>query len=210
MSSFFDRLRELNVARVPYFNHDLNDWSALEWAASMMGEAGEAANFAKKLKRYDDGCNVNLDKTRGELVEALGAELADVIIYLDLLAAREGIDLEAALIKKFDEVSDRVGYDRKLGYVDNFKPTHEFVEPVVEAFRLGHDEEPDWFKKAVSAGIITKLGDMEGKLVAVQLPAAHDLEVSVLVGQYIFRKPDSSELTACSAEMFEYMYKRVD
>ena len=43
MSVTFDRLRELDVRRIPLFGHTLNGWTALEWAGAMCGEAGEAA-----------------------------------------------------------------------------------------------------------------------------------------------------------------------
>jgi NTP pyrophosphatase (non-canonical NTP hydrolase) len=41
-------------------------------------------------------------------------EMSDVICYLDLLASRMGIDLEKAIIEKFNEVSDRKGCKIKL------------------------------------------------------------------------------------------------
>lgn len=41
-------------------------------------------------------------------------ELADVQIYLDLLALSIEIDLEEATVEKFNEVSDRIGVNIKL------------------------------------------------------------------------------------------------
>lgn len=111
----FNDLRRLNVDRVPKFGHTLEGWNALEWAGALCGEAGEAANVAKKLRRLDDGCAVNTaGHDRASLVAALGKELADIVIYADLLAAREGIDLGRAVIEKFNEVSERVGYETRL------------------------------------------------------------------------------------------------
>jgi NTP pyrophosphatase (non-canonical NTP hydrolase) len=70
----------------------------------MAGECGEACNLIKKLRRGQD-----------ITVESIGKELADVVTYVDLLAARLGIDLEVAIINKFNEVSDRCGSAIKLG-----------------------------------------------------------------------------------------------
>lgn len=109
----FARLRDVNTRRCPLFGHGLNAWNALEWAGAMCGEAGEAANAAKKIRRLADGCSVNAPD-RATLVESLAGEIADVLIYADLLAASEGIELAAAVAKKFDEVSQRVGFTEKL------------------------------------------------------------------------------------------------
>lgn len=109
----FQQLREVNVERCPKFGHGLNEWSVLEWAGAMCGEAGEAANVAKKIRRLADGCAVNNPGTP-ELARKLGEELADVVIYADLLAASQGIDLGGAVANKFDEVSRRVGYTTRL------------------------------------------------------------------------------------------------
>lgn len=107
----FGDIRALNVARVPKFGHSLNEWNILEWLGALCGEAGEAANIAKKIRRIDGGCSVNTgESSRSDMVKKLGGELADIFIYLDLAAASEGIDLEAAIVQKFDEVSERVGF----------------------------------------------------------------------------------------------------
>lgn len=103
------RLRELNLARVHLFGHNLRDWSLLEWAGAMCGEAGEAANVAKKIRRVDSGCLVNVgDESRDGLVRHLGTEIAGMIVYGDLLAAAAGIDLAKAIEEEFDRVSKRV------------------------------------------------------------------------------------------------------
>lgn len=72
----------------------------------MAGECGEACNEIKKLRRLD-GADSEIDsqEKRAELIEKIGNELADTIIYADLLAARLGIDLGQAIMFKFDEVS---------------------------------------------------------------------------------------------------------
>lgn len=114
----FAALREANVKRCSSAFHPLSHWNPLEWAGAMAGEAGEACNVAKKLRRLDGtpqtrerqiDPTLGLDGTREALTRDLGAELADVVIYADLLAACVGIDLGAIVAQKFNEVSRRVG-----------------------------------------------------------------------------------------------------
>lgn len=108
-------LREANVKRCEQVFHPLDSWSAAEWACAMAGEAGEACNAVKKLRRFDDGTNTAKDpKTKAECISAIACELADTIIYVDLLAARLGIDLGEAIREKFNLVSDRMKSDVKL------------------------------------------------------------------------------------------------
>lgn len=77
------------------------DWSTAQWLQALVGEVGEAANVMKKIDRGD--------YTEDEAREHLSKELADVQIYLDLLAAKLKIDLGKVTMDKFDEVSKRVG-----------------------------------------------------------------------------------------------------
>ena len=106
----FDQLRAANVTRCEQVFHKLIEWNALEWAGAMCGEAGEAANVAKKLKRLDVAdADKDTPEERLRLRRALAEELADVVIYADLLAAREHIDLGRAVIDKFNKVSHARG-----------------------------------------------------------------------------------------------------
>lgn len=91
------KLRKVNAKRsLKVFNTALNSWSLPEWGNAVAGEVGEMCNIAKKIKRGDV-----LEDGKGMLAD----EMADIIIYLDLMAARECISLEEAIIKKFNEVS---------------------------------------------------------------------------------------------------------
>lgn len=92
------------------FNHPLSGWSLSDWMTATMGELGEAANIAKKLNRVRDGIPGNKE-TPDALKKALADELADAFIYLDLCAQSQGIDLEDAVISKFNRTSKRIGYD---------------------------------------------------------------------------------------------------
>jgi NTP pyrophosphatase (non-canonical NTP hydrolase) len=97
VTTTFRKLREKNLARVDVF-HPLDSWSPTDWATAVAGEFGAACGLIKRLRRGENVC-----------LETLAYELADTVIYLDLLAARLGIDLERAVEEKFDIVSHRVG-----------------------------------------------------------------------------------------------------
>lgn len=104
----FDRLRKQNVSRCEDVFHAIDDWSPTDWACAMAGEAGETCNAVKKLRRLDDDQRRNLTSATAQvLVAEIAKELADTIIYADLLAARLGIDLGEAVRAKFNEVSDK-------------------------------------------------------------------------------------------------------
>jgi NTP pyrophosphatase (non-canonical NTP hydrolase) len=107
----FNTLREANKRRLPEFKNskgepahsepDGSDWSPAQWLQAVTGELGEYANLRKKFERGD----IDLPA----FYEAAKKELADVQIYLDILAFRLGINLGSAVIEKFNEVSIRVG-----------------------------------------------------------------------------------------------------
>lgn len=106
----FNTLRGANIARLPQFKNskgepahsqpDGSDWSISDWVEAVTGELGEFANIHKKFRRGDIG-QEKFDKEAKK-------EIADIQIYLDILAFRLGIDLGKAVIEKFNEVSERV------------------------------------------------------------------------------------------------------
>lgn len=94
-----------------------DEWSGADWANAMQGEAGEAGNVVKKLRRLELGLPGNRtpeDDDRATLIGKLEAELADTLIYLDLLASYYGISLAAALTAKFNRVSEELGMPERL------------------------------------------------------------------------------------------------
>lgn len=111
----FDQLRTTNVERCETVFHPLQAWSPTDWGCAMAGETGEACNFIKKLRRLE-GADRYFDtpERRAELNVKIAKELADVVIYADLLAARLGIDLGEAVRQKFNEVSDEHNCSIKL------------------------------------------------------------------------------------------------
>lgn len=111
----FKQLRRANVARCESVFHSITDWSPTDWACALAGESGEFCNTIKKYRRLD-GADADLDtlKHRQELVEDAGKELADVVIYADLCAARFGLSLEQLVRNKFNEVSKRRQASQRL------------------------------------------------------------------------------------------------
>ena len=98
------------------FNHQLHSWSLSDWMTSTMGELGEAANIVKKLNRVRDDIRGNIiSETPEHLRTMLGEEIADVAIYLDLMAQAAGFDLEEIRDKKFAKTSLKIGYVEEAG-----------------------------------------------------------------------------------------------
>jgi NTP pyrophosphatase (non-canonical NTP hydrolase) len=113
----FSALREANLSRCrrwhPGFPDD--EWTAADWSNAMAGEMGEAANIVKKLRRQETGGRGAADPDHAVLVARLAEEIADTLIYADLLAAYHGIELGEAVRRKFDAVSIREGFPERLG-----------------------------------------------------------------------------------------------
>ena len=113
----FDQVTDANRQRAqrwhPGFPDD-DSWTLADWSNAMCGEAGEAANVVKKLRRVEDGLVGRLDAPEMELRVMLGEELADVFLYLDLLATKAGLDLPAAIVRKFNMVSERQDFPERL------------------------------------------------------------------------------------------------
>ncbi len=121
----FNILSLKNEERCEKSYHKIKSWSPTDWACALAGEVGEACNFVKKLKRLDSDifwsgeyskCNNTKTKDEEEkiLIESIGKELADVVIYADLLASRLGLRLGYEVKKKFNETSDVIGSPIKL------------------------------------------------------------------------------------------------
>lgn len=130
----FEQLRKANVARCEEVFHTVEAWSPAEWATAFAGEAGEVCNAVKKLRRLQDGTNTAKDpQTVQEAIAQIGKELADTIIYADLLGARLGIVTQNVVIDKFNEVSDRMECDIKLPLPE--EPKTEQIMPSTDELR---------------------------------------------------------------------------
>jgi hypothetical protein len=118
----FNALLAIDVERAKRWHnkHGLEEWSALEWAGAMAGEAGEACNWAKKLKRLDlDIPSINEGDRHASDVAAVREmfvkEIADTVIYGMLAAARVGVtDFESVLRDVFNKKSEEYGFLERL------------------------------------------------------------------------------------------------
>lgn len=103
---------KLNQERSDIWHGNGEPWTGADWSNAMCGEAGEAANVVKKLRRLETGTFVKeVPAEKPELLRKLGYELADTLCYLTLLANFYGIDLELACAEKFNLISDQLGID---------------------------------------------------------------------------------------------------
>jgi NTP pyrophosphatase (non-canonical NTP hydrolase) len=112
----FSDLRIVNVSRCLRW-HPVKSipWTCADWSNALCGEAGELANVIKKIRRHDTGAVNEGDPPRDQLVKAAADELADVVIYADLLAHHFGIDLGAAIKSKFNRTSEKFGFPERIG-----------------------------------------------------------------------------------------------
>lgn len=119
-------MQRINTARAKRWHPDgLEEWSPLEWAGAMCGEAGEAANYAKKLKRVESKIR-NIDKRQSspmaevtnemaeEYRDSIANEAADAIIYGILLISRVNRDAEETIRKVFNLKSEQYGFPERL------------------------------------------------------------------------------------------------
>ena len=112
----FQGIRSANMARLPQFRDakgnichkepDGSDWTLTDWMTAVAGETGELANFIKKVRRGD----FTIDEARRDIA----FEAADIVIYLDILCANAGIDLQEAIMTKFNLTSEKVKSDVRL------------------------------------------------------------------------------------------------
>lgn len=116
MSSLdFDALRAVNVTRCQRWHPPGSvPWTAADWSNATCGEAGELANVIKKIRRHETGAANKGDPSPEELKVMAAKEMADVVIYVDLLANYLGVDLGDAIKAKFNEVSVKYGFPERL------------------------------------------------------------------------------------------------
>ena len=99
-------LRIENERRCEESFYPVGSRSPNDWATAIAEECGEVARIAKRIR---DG-KITEEEARVDMAY----ELADVVMYVDLLAARLGINLADAVAEKFNIVSERVGNARRL------------------------------------------------------------------------------------------------
>lgn len=111
--------QSLNATRgARWHNNNLQEWSPLEWAGAMCGEAGEAANFAKKLRRLDTAiANKEHGVDQADAIflrKAIADEVADAIIYGLLLLSVLDMDASTVIANKFNQKSIEYGFAERV------------------------------------------------------------------------------------------------
>lgn len=108
----FDEFQSMNMERNRRAFPMCAEWSLNDWAVALAGEVGELCNLLKKDRRglaTDE--RFLLEGPCQELArENVLKELADVIIYADLMISLLSGSTGEELLSKFTEVSQRIGY----------------------------------------------------------------------------------------------------
>jgi len=119
----FSEFSAINKARGERWHQgNLAMWSVSDWLMAMAGEAGEACNAGKKLRRIEEKIsNLSADPYRQltdveQALDTIAEELADTVIYCDLACSRIGRSLVKAIIMKFNETSERYHFPEMLDY----------------------------------------------------------------------------------------------
>lgn len=98
LSELTDAVRAFNTERDWHRFHDPKSL-----ALALTGEVGELA----ELLQWVPASTVRTDVRQGRLQERLGEEMADILIYLIVLADEAGIDLAAAASTKLAAAARR-------------------------------------------------------------------------------------------------------
>ena len=110
----FRQLAQTNINRCRRW-HDPDSWSPQMWGLAAAGEMGECCNALKKLWRLDNAIQQNaVAPDLAALLKAVGLEIGDTVVYLDLLAQRLGLRLEDCVRDTFNRISEREGFPERL------------------------------------------------------------------------------------------------
>jgi NTP pyrophosphatase (non-canonical NTP hydrolase) len=111
-------ISKINRARCERWHAGGEEWTAADWGVALGGEAGELLNVIKKVRRHETGVVNDLTYNTPPLPEVLAAvkdEIADVFLYLDLVANHFDLELEECIFPKFNRVSKAQGFPERLG-----------------------------------------------------------------------------------------------
>lgn len=120
-SATLDGLQGASMSRVRRWHgpRGVYSWSVTDWSNAAAGEMGEVCNAVKKLRRLEEKFRGISDRgrqitTRARALDVIADEIADTVIYLDLLALRLKIDMREAVVRKFNKTSKRYGFPERL------------------------------------------------------------------------------------------------
>lgn len=112
----FAEFAEANRTRCRRWHDPASEpWTGADWSNAMCGEAGEAANVVKKLRRQETFTARGPDDPDASVLRSMLAdEIGDVIAYVFLLADFYDIDVAQATAGKFNRVSVRQGFPERV------------------------------------------------------------------------------------------------
>lgn len=105
-----------NRSRCARWHMEGEEWSAADWGNALAGETGELCNVIKKIRRRETGVLPTPYNTpeMHELMSKVKDEIADVFLYLDLVACHFNLELEECIFPKFNKVSEAQGFPERL------------------------------------------------------------------------------------------------
>ena len=139
-----NKISEINRERCARWHDGGGEWFASDWSNALAGESGELqeavlallgaqylivlgartgalCNTVKKVRRHEThvdriatGKSYNTPEL-DDLEQRVKDEIADVFLYLDLLADHFGLELEDCIFPKFNQVSLAQGFPERLG-----------------------------------------------------------------------------------------------
>lgn len=105
----FKKFRNINIQRAEEGFKIYSNVPKLFWTTALAGEVGELCNMIKKLERVKyGGIDAGTNHKAADITkEVLSEEIGGIFIYLDLLASLYEIDLEEAILKTFNDKSEK-------------------------------------------------------------------------------------------------------
>lgn len=128
MNFNWKRFSALNAQRCESpdgYNDKRGNWTIFEWLAKAAGEMGEVLEAEKKVQRVErapPSGPIDLPALKAKGRKALFYEIADVVIYLDLVCSFLGVSLPELVIDKFNKKSAELGMDKYTFYDDRHRP----------------------------------------------------------------------------------------
>ena len=132
-NSNLEGLKSANKQRCKEYGHEIKDWTPTDWGCALAGEVGELCNVLKKLHRGDYNTE-EMEKFK----ENAGDEIADVLIYLDLLSQRLEINLSEEMVRKFNKDSKKRGLKTFLNRRELARKCAQTVPQTIEVTRVHH------------------------------------------------------------------------
>jgi NTP pyrophosphatase (non-canonical NTP hydrolase) len=109
------QISAINRARTKRWHEHGAAWTSSDWSNALAGETGELCNIIKKIRRHETGVTQSYNTPEmSVLIAKLRDEIADVFLYLDLVANHFELDLEDCIFPKFNWVSGIQGFPERL------------------------------------------------------------------------------------------------